>query len=243
MRQGIMNRIGIIGSAGAIGNALVQRLAWQYPAAIIYAIASKPLAFTAKNIITQSIDYHNEESIEQLADQINEKGKLDLVIVTTGILHDDNMMPEKSLRDLSARKFQHLFNVNAILPAILAKHFIPHLSKQTQSIFAVLSARVGSISDNRSGGWYAYRASKAALNMIIKNVAIETARVNKKAIVIGLHPGTVDSQLSKPFQTRIPAKQLFTADYCAEKLLSVLNELTPKQSGGCYAWDGQQIQP
>ena len=123
-----------------------------------------------------------------------------MVLVATGILHDEVFMPEKSLKDLSAEKFIHLFLVNSVLPAIIAKHFIPRLNQKKRSVFAALSARVGSISDNKMGGWYSYRASKSALNMIIKNVAIETARKNEQAIIVGLHPGTVDSNLSRPFQ-------------------------------------------
>ena len=112
-----------------------------------------------------------------------------------------------------------------------------------ESIFAALSARVGSISDNQLGGWYSYRASKAALNMIIKNIAIEISRVNKKAIIVGLHPGTVDSNLSKPFQGNVPYGKLFTPEYSTQKLVEVLKSLTSKQSGKCFAWDGKEILP
>ena len=111
------------------------------------------------------------------------------------------------------------------------------------SVFAALSARVGSISDNILGGWYAYRSSKAALNMIIKNAAIEISRSNKQAIVVGMHPGTVDSHLSKPFQSRVPKHQLFTPEYAAEKLLHVMTALMPSDSGKCFAWDGKEILP
>ena len=111
------------------------------------------------------------------------------------------------------------------------------------SIFAALSARVGSISDNQLGGWYAYRASKAALNMIIKTAAIEVRRRNPHAIVVGLHPGTVDSDLSKPFQGNVPEGKLFTPDFAAGKLLTVLEGLAPAQTGRCFGWDGEEILP
>ena len=117
------------------------------------------------------------------------------------------------------------------------------MNKRNRSVFAPLSARVGSISDNRIGGWYSYRPSKSALNMIIKNVAIETSRRNEQAIIVGLHPGAVDSDLSKPFQANIPDKKLFTPDFSAKKLIEVLETQTPESSGKCFAWDGKEIDP
>ena len=126
---------------------------------------------------------------------------------------------------------------------MVAKHFLPKLNKENRSIFAALSARVGSISDNQLGGWYAYRTSKAALNMVIKNAAIEIGRLNKKAIIVGLHPGTVDSNLSMPFQGNVPDGKLFTPEYSVQKLLQVLTNLTSEQSGKCFAWDGTEVKP
>lgn len=129
------------------------------------------------------------------------------------------------------------------MPALIAKHLLPKLNKDHPAIFAALSARVGSISDNQLGGWYAYRASKAALNMIIKNAAIEVGRRNRKAIVVGLHPGTVDSDLSKPFQGNVADGKLFTPEDSAQKLLEVLRSLGPEQTGKCFAWDGKEVLP
>jgi NAD(P)-dependent dehydrogenase (short-subunit alcohol dehydrogenase family) len=166
-----------------------------------------------------------------------------MVIVATGILYENKIMPEKSLRDLSAEKFLRLFEVNTILPALVLKHFIPRLNRENRSVFAALSARVGSISDNKLGGWYAYRASKVALNMIIKNAAIEIHRKNKQAIIVGLHPGTVDSNLSKPFQSNVPDGKLFTPDYSVKMLLEVLSNLTSESSGRCFSWEGKEVEP
>ena len=120
---------------------------------------------------------------------------------------------------------------------------MPVLSRNKNSIFAALSARVGSVSDNQLGGWYAYRASKSALNMIIKSASIEVARKNPKAIIVGLHPGTVDSNLSKPFQHSITNNKLFTPSIAASHLLGVLDNLTSEQTGKCFAWDGSEILP
>ena len=226
--------IAVIGASGAIGGACARRLAECYPAARVHAFARDA---------ELRIDYEDEASIAAAAELAAQAGPLDLVLVATGMLHSSNTLPEKSLRDLSADKFARIFAANTITPALLAKHFLPRLSRERPAVFAAISARVGSISDNQLGGWYAYRASKAALNMVIKNAAIEMSRRNKKAIVIGLHPGTVDSPLSKPFQANVAAGKLFTPEYSAQKLVQVLESLTPAHSGQCLAWDGEVIAP
>ena len=126
---------------------------------------------------------------------------------------------------------------------MIAKHFNKYLSRGKKATFAVLSARVGSIQDNKLGGWYAYRASKAALNMIIKNMAIEIGRFHKEAVVVSMHPGTVDSFLSEPFKNNVAKDHLFTPEFAAEKLISVLNTLNASNTGKCFAWDGEEILP
>ena len=133
------------------------------------------------------------------------------------------------------------FQVNAIGPALVAKHFLPRLPKDRPARFAVLSARVGSIEDNRLGGWYGYRASKAALNMLVRSLAIELARTRPLAVCVALHPGTVDTALSRPFQRNVAAQKLFTPAYAAGRLLDVLDGLGPGDSGGFYAYDGTRI--
>lgn len=230
------HHIAVIGAAGAIGQAITTLLAERYPHSELHAFSR-----TGEYVI----DYSDEDSIAAAAELASEQGPLDLVIVATGLLHDSHqhILPEKSLRDLSADKFQQLFQANTITPALLAKYFLPKLNTQSPAVFAALSARVGSISDNHLGGWYAYRASKAALNMIIKTAAIELRRRNQQAMVVGLHPGTVDSELSKPFQGNVPEGQLFTPAFSAARLLDVLEALTPDASGKCFAWDGKEIQP
>ena len=238
-----MDNIAIIGGSGAIGQALTQQLAVAYPDAKVQSFSRSPEQPSCANIVHHCIDYHTETSIAAAASLATATADLDLVVVATGMLHSDNLMPEKSLRDLNAANLQQLFEVNTVLPALIAKHFIPRMHQRRRAVFAALSARVGSISDNRLGGWYAYRASKAALNMLIKSAAIEVGRRNKQAVVVGLHPGTVDSQLSRPFQTKLAANQLFTATFSAKQLLNVILALTPAQSGRCFAWDGQEIAP
>lgn len=214
-----------------------------YTDAKVHAFSRSQKKSDAENIVNHTINYNDEVSIEQAASQASKEAPLDIVIVATGILFDGNITPEKSLRELSAKKFLRLFEINTILPALIAKHFLPKLNKQDRSIFAALSARVGSVSDNKLGGWYSYRASKSGLNMIIKNAAIEINRQNKNAIIVGLHPGTVDSNLSKPFQGNVPDGKLFTPDYSVKRLLDVLGNLTPESSGRCFSWDGKEVQP
>lgn len=226
--------IAVIGASGSIGSAFTAILTAKYPLARMHAFSRAG---------EDQIDYAREDSIAEAAKRASKDGPIDLVVVANGILHEGNIQPEKSLRDLSAEQFHHLFQVNTITPALIAKHFLPKLNKESPARFAAISARIGSISDNRIGGWYAYRASKAALNMIIKNAAIEVGRRNNQAIVVGLHPGTVDSKLSKPFQGNVPDGKLFTPNYSVQRLVSVLESLTPEQSGKCFAWDGTEIMP
>ena len=163
----------------------------------------------------------------------------DLIIVATGLLHAEGFAPERDLRQLSADAFARAFAVNATGPALVAQAFLPLLPKGRKTLFAALSARVGSISDNRLGGWHAYRASKAALNQILRTIAIEQARKNPGSIVLGLHPGTVDTGLSKPFQRNV--KTLFTPAESAAHLLGVIDAATPSQSGQLYDWKGEAI--
>jgi NAD(P)-dependent dehydrogenase (short-subunit alcohol dehydrogenase family) len=236
-----MKHIAIIGASGAIGNALVYEAIKTYPEAVIHAVSRKKI--DDPSVKSYSVDYTSEESLAEVAINASDEGSLDMVIVATGILHDKHIMPEKSLRDISVEKFEHIFKVNTMLPALIAKHFIPQMTRDKKTIFAALSARVGSISDNNLGGWYAYRASKAALNMILKNIALETSRKNKHSIVVGLHPGTVNSDLSKPFQTHIKEGKLFTPTHSAACLLNVLQNLTPHDTGKCFAYNGQEILP
>lgn len=134
-----------------------------------------------------------------------------------------------------------LFEVNAIGPALVMRYFLPLLARDDKAVMAHLSARIGSISDNRIGGWTGYRAAKAAQNMIVKNAAIETARRDRKKIIVGLHPGTVDTPLSAPFQNNVPAEKLFTPAQSTAYLLAVIDDLTPDNSGHVFAWDGAQI--
>ena len=238
-----MINIAVLGCSGAIGKAITEQLAQAFPHARIYAFSRQPRQDFAANVQAASIDYTDEHTIEQAAKVLGPGQCFSMVFVATGLLHNEKMMPEKSLQDLSPENMMASYQANTVLPALVAKHFAPKLAKDSRSWFAVLTARVGSISDNRLGGWTAYRASKAALNMVIKNTSIEIGRFNKEAVIVGLHPGTVDSNLSKPFQDNVPKDKLFSPDFAASQMLKVLKGLKPESSGACYAWDGTRIDP
>lgn len=242
------NNIAVIGASGAIGEAMIKQLLLSTDATI-HCFSRTPQTLSSlpqhhpNGLRIHAIDYDDEQSLVDSAAVASRCMPLDLVFVSIGILHEKNLMPEKALSQLSEEKFSRLFHINTVIPALVGKHFIPKLNGQHRSIFSVLSARIGSISDNRLGGWYAYRASKAALNMIIKSMAIETQRQNKQAIIVALHPGTVDSNLSKPFQSSLPLGQLLTPEYAASQLLNTIDQLKHRDSGKLFAFDGEKIQP
>ena len=188
------------------------------------------------------VDVTDESQIVAGVKQIQESVKqLHLVIYCVGVLHEDNLAPEKSLRQIKPENLIYSFQVNSIGAVLLAKHLMPLFKKSERSIFASISAKVGSIGDNHLGGWYGYRASKAALNMFIKTTAIEYSRRCPKTIVVALHPGTTDTRLSKPFQKNVPPNKLFPVEHTVNLLLKVIADLEMKDSGEFFAWDGSQL--
>lgn len=235
-------RVVVAGASGGIGSAIVELLVASSRVAKIYALArSRPSPLHHK-VESIPIDLQDEASIAAAAARCKADGPLDLVFVATGVLHaGDALSPEKSWRSLNPQSLAQSFAINAIGPVLLAKHFLDLLRPHEKSVFAALSARVGSIEDNRLGGWHSYRASKAALHMLIRTCAIELARRNRSALCIALHPGTVDTALSQPFQGNVPEGKLFTPTYSAERLLQVLDSLNASNSGCAFAWDGKRI--
>ena len=220
----------VIGASGGIGGALVERLTASGAHETVHALSRSGTG----------LDQEDEASIEAAAARVANGPAPVLIVVATGVLHD-GQSPERSLKALDGEHLLRDYRVNAVGPALIAKHFLPLLPRDRRGVFAALSARVGSIGDNRLGGWHSYRASKAALNMLLRNLAIETARTHPQAIVAGLHPGTVDTDLSAPFQKGVAPDKLFTPAYSAEQLLNVIHQLNPADSGGVFAWDGQRI--
>jgi NAD(P)-dependent dehydrogenase (short-subunit alcohol dehydrogenase family) len=236
------SRAAVFGASGGIGAALVAELRLRNPACRIYAGSRYPEPATDPNVAPFAFDLTDPASIAEVAGFISRHGALDFAFVATGMLvAPDGTGPEKSFRQISAKGLADQFALNAIGPALIAQAFLPPLPRDRRAVFAVLSARVGSIGDNRLGGWHGYRAAKAALNMLVRNFAIELARSHPLAIVAGLHPGTVDTALSAPFQKRVAPERLFTPATAARHLLDTLDGLTPQDSGGLFAWDGTPI--
>jgi NAD(P)-dependent dehydrogenase (short-subunit alcohol dehydrogenase family) len=230
----------VVGASGGIGSAVTDLLAREEFEAV-HAFSRKAHPDERPEIHPGQIDIEHEPSIAAAAEAVREGAPLRLVFVATGLLHDATLQPEKTYRSLDPELLARSFRVNAVGPALVAKHMLPLLPKDGRSIFAVISARVGSIEDNRLGGWYGYRASKAALNQLVRTLAVELRRQKPDAICIALHPGTVDTALSQPFQGGVESGKLFTSAYAAERLLTVLNGLTAADTGQLYAWDGQRI--
>ena len=222
-------RAAVAGGTGGIGGAFVRLLESDPSCSHVAALG---------RTTRPGLDLADEASIAEAARDIGEAGEISLLIDATGLLHDGAMMSEKALDALDADAMMRSFAVNAAGPALLLKHFRRIMPARRRAIFATLSARVGSIGDNGLGGWYSYRASKAALNMIVKTASIEMARRNPEAVLLALHPGTVETRLSEPFRG---SRDLFTPDESAAKMLRVINDAGPDQSGSFLAYDGTVI--
>lgn len=237
----------IVGASGGVGRALTQQLAADPRCGSVYAASRSGVAIEGAQSL--SLDFSAPQTVEDAVATASQDGPLHLVIVAAGVLVDEaGRGPEKSWRQIDPDYMAEVFKINTIGPALVARHALDALAKgrkdaPEKAVFAALSARVGSISDNRLGGWHSYRASKAALNQILKTCAIELARKRPHAACIGLHPGTVDTRLSEPFQGNVPDGKLFTPDYSAEQLLAVIDQVQFDQSGCVFDWAGEIIDP
>ena len=220
----------IIGATGGIGAALLAQLA--------AGDRFQPIGFSRRS--EPALDLTSEASIAAAAAHIAARGRdLRLVIDATGFLHGNGFSPEKSLRQLDPAHLAQSFAINATGPALLMKHFLPLLPREGKSVFATLSAKVGSIGDNHLGGWYGYRASKAALNQFVRTAAIELKRRQPEAICVALHPGTVSTDLSSPFAKA--GLDVQSPETAAARLLRVIETLTPENSGGFLDYRGQAL--
>lgn len=221
----------VIGATGGVGGSLAAALIGHdaYDRVICLSRGSTP-----------SVDFEKPDSLAKAADWLlRQSGEIRLVIDATGFLHDSDFSPERSLRDLDPAHLHKAFAVNAIGPALLMKHILPLLPRKGRTVYATLSARVGSIADNRLGGWHAYRASKSALNQLMRGAAIELARTRREAICVALHPGTVDTALSAPFSKS--GLTVRPASEAAADILRVIAELTAAQTGGFFDHEGKPI--
>ena len=234
--------VAIIGASGSIGNAFVEHYSNDQSVTNVFAFSRKKQCYENKKVQTFELDIENQINIQDAAEKVKEN-RLNHIIVATGILHSETFGPEKSIKDINHESMTKVMSVNTIGPSLIGRYFIPLLTKDTKSILAFLSARVGSISDNKLGGWYSYRASKTALNQIIKNFSIELKRTNPNAIVLGLQPGTVDSNLSEPFKKNVAKGKLFTPEQSRELLSNVIENATTNDSGNLLAYDGETISP
>lgn len=234
-------RAAVFGGTGGIGSALVAALAADPRCQSVWSGARRPGPSVGK-VRGFEFDLEDQASIVAASQAMLLDGHApDLVIVATGLLHDGALAPEKTIAALNAEAMARAFAINCIGPSLIAGALAPRLPRDRKSVFAVLSARVSSISDNRLGGWHSYRASKAALNMIVRNLALELGPRRPLAVCLGLHPGTVDTALSTPFQRSVPSSKLFAPAFAAERLLSVIDGASPADSGKLLAWDGAEI--
>ncbi|WP_029414967.1 SDR family NAD(P)-dependent oxidoreductase [Brevundimonas bacteroides] len=223
----------VIGATGGVGAALAEALEMSRAHETVYRFGRSASG-------ADHLDFEDEASIVAAAERVRAGAAPTLILIATGVLHS-GQEPERTYKAMTAEHLLRDYRINTIGPALVMKHFAPLMPRDRRATFAALSARVGSIGDNRLGGWHSYRASKAALNMLLRNLALELGRSHPQAVVAGLHPGTVDTGLSRPFQKGVAEGKLFAPAYSAERLLAVLDGLTPADSGGVFAWDGARI--
>ena len=241
----------VTGASSGIGLAVVRQLLDSEAVAQVIAVSRSAGAHPALQALQQrhgarlrtiAADLGTDAGIAALEQQVSgEVDALHLVFNAAGMLHGPGLVPEKSLATLSRDALQDVFALNAFAPILLAQSLSALLRHGQPAVFASLSARVGSIGDNQLGGWYAYRASKAAQNQLLRTLAVEWKRTHAAACVLLLHPGTVDTPLSRPFQAHVPAAKLFTPERAATQLLDIIARSTPGDSGRFLAWDGSEI--
>ena len=233
----------VVGAGGGIGQAVVKALSDSQRPSRIIAVSRSTMTFSDSRVKTLTADVSQQSGRAAVQQHLN-KQPVHLVFNAIGMLHDDaeGITPEKRMDDLDADHFAHVMHINAATPILLLAAIKRSLQGQHPVIIGSLSARVGSIGDNGFGGWYSYRASKSAHNMLMKTYSIELKRLNKRSIVLSLHPGTTDTELSKPFQGRVPEHKLFTPDFVATSLLDVMSQRTPDETGSFWDWAGASIE-
>ena len=237
MHDNTWSGLALVVGTGGIGQAITERLQQRFPDLTL--ITAGRQGRTRHQV---QLDLESDFDLERLAPALKQFDQpLRLVFNCSGRLHGPGLQPEKRLTQLTREALAEQFAINAFAPVLLAKAVEPLLQRDRPFHFASLSARVGSITDNRSGGWYGYRAAKSAQNQLLKTLSIEWGRRWPNATVTLLHPGTTDTALSKPFQSFVPPEKLFSPERAADQLLSVLSCQTPPQSGSFVAWDGQPI--
>tara|TARA_B100000795_G_C22719362_1_gene406771 strand:- start:211 stop:936 length:726 start_codon:yes stop_codon:yes gene_type:complete len=231
----------IAGSSGAIGSEFTRFYSDDPNVEKIVTLSRKKNDSLNKKIQSIEIDYNKEETFKNL-DKISELDSISSIIIATGTLHTDQIKPEKSIDGINFEGLKNIFQVNLFGPTLLVKKLMPLIKKSQGVKIVFLTARVGSISDNKLGGWYSYRSSKSALNMMISNFSIELQRSNKENIVIGIHPGTVKSHLSEPFLRHVK-HNIFSPRESVELMTKVISNISQKDSGKCFDFSGKVIDP
>jgi len=241
----------VVGATGGIGLALVEAQLADPQVAQVIATYRPGSNLSDLNELADvhgtrlrriPLEVTEQASIDSLENQLGRlRDGVDVAIHATGILHENEIQPEKSVSECTARNLMRLFQVNSVAPLMVARALLATQSRRREFRFAALSAMVGSIGDNRLGGWYGYRASKAALNQLVRTLALECRMKFPGATILALHPGTTDTRLSRPFQRNVQPERLYTPQRTAARLLRVIEQATPAQSGSFLNWDGSEI--
>ncbi|EEF81131.1 SDR family NAD(P)-dependent oxidoreductase [Methylophaga thiooxydans] len=232
-------KILIVGGSGGIGSSLVSSCLDYYPESdIIATYNTHPGDIHHSRLQWRKLDVTIEDDIENLS---NDLGSIDLLINAVGFLHSESQKPEKTIKEFDPTFFQHNININTLPSILLAKHFMTSLRSNKTTHFVAFSAKIGSIEDNRMGGWLSYRVAKSALNMAMKTIAIEWSLKVPNCCVILFHSGTTDTQLSKPFQKNLPVGQLHSTNHTTDALLDIINSSAPADTGKFMSYNGSEI--
>lgn len=237
------NNVLLIGASGGIAQALITQFINDAKTARLITVSRHGMENVHSKHRHIVMDSADESQIKTFVSEQKKAFLFHKIICCTGVLHtsgDQQLKPEKRLEDINLDQFIEYFRVNTIVPALWIKHAV-HLVDKSRASITVFSARVGSISENRLGGWYGYRASKAALNMVVKTAAVEYKRRAPNTVLVSYHPGTVDTQLSKPFQNNVKPEKLFTPEFTAKQLIKHTLDLDPELSPYYIDWDGKSI--
>jgi len=245
MSEARFSSVLVIGANSAIAGALVSKLLEKNPNTKVVAISrsAEPSGTSSheSQIRWVQSDYSEQSMSSICAILGSSEEKFDRVFICNGILHEGEIGPEKRLQEVNVASLHKIFHVNAFIPILWLKHLIPIIEKDLPSVVTVLSARVGSIDDNQQGGWYGYRSSKAAMNMLLKTAAIEYRRLSDNIKFLAFHPGTTDTPLSKPFQKTVPSGKLFKPEFVAEQLITLIESLPEVPALNFLDWEGKTV--
>lgn len=235
-------RVVVVGANSGVATQLIKSLVGQEEVSEIWICTRKPPNIQHEKIRHSYVDIEDEEQVKSWAAELKQaKFTPNLIVNCLGILHTDAFGPEKTWRQLDYAVMQKVFAINAFAVPMLGKYLIPLIPRDERAVFVSFSARVGSIGDNRLGGWYSYRASKTAHNMFVKTLSIEAKLKYPQFCIVAYHPGTVDTKLSKPFTKRYPPEKLFSPERAVQELCAVISKLSPEDSGAFFAWDGSRV--